>query len=65
MRINMKKTKVMTISKKGGGRMLYIALDGHKAEQVKNFQYLGSWITEDVRWKSRVELLWLSRPSTP
>jgi hypothetical protein len=48
MKINVKKTKSMKVSKKGGGAM-NIVVNGEKIEQVTRFKYLGSWITEDGR----------------
>jgi hypothetical protein len=59
MRVNINKTKVMRISKKGEG-IVNIMLDGQKIEQVKKFKYLGTWITEDGRCdleiKSRIAM---------
>jgi len=46
MKINTKKTKVMTICK---GEPLVIKVNGCPLEQVKEFRYLGSLITEDNR----------------
>ena len=48
MRINIKKTKVMKISR-GGTETVRITLNGELIEQVKNFCYLGSTITEDAK----------------
>jgi len=48
MRINMKKTKVMRISRKKG-RKLTILIEGHKLDQVEQFVYLGSLVTYDGR----------------
>jgi hypothetical protein len=48
MKINIKKTKAMRISRKGGGR-LNIMIEGKQVEQVKRFKYLGALITEDGR----------------
>src|SRR5207245_5382569 len=48
MRINIKKTKTMVVSKKDG-RTVSIIIDGQKVEQVKTFKYLGSVIEEDGR----------------
>jgi retron-type reverse transcriptase len=47
MRINIKKTKVMRISR-GGAETVRITLNGEIIEQVKSFCYLGSTITEDA-----------------
>jgi len=46
MRINVKKTKVMCISHKGITKMK-IYIDGKLIDQVTQFRYLGSLITED------------------
>ena len=48
MKINVKKTKTMVVSKKGGGTV-DIMLEGQRVEQVKKFKYLGSMVTEDGR----------------
>ena len=54
MKINMKKTKVMRISREEGGK-LSILIDGHKLEQVEQFVYLGSMITEDGRCNKEIK----------
>jgi hypothetical protein len=46
MKINVKKTKVMCIARKTGGKVC-ITIDGQKVEQVSQFRYLGSLISED------------------
>jgi len=46
MKINVKKTKVMCITRKTGGKVR-IMIDGQKVEQVSQFRYLGSLISED------------------
>jgi hypothetical protein len=48
MKINVKKTKTMVVSKSGEGTV-NITLDGQRIEQVKKFKYLGSVITDDGR----------------
>lgn len=48
MKINVKKTKVMKVSRKEGGTV-NTNLEGQKIEQVNRFKYLGSWITDDGR----------------
>ena len=48
MRINTKKTKVMRISREEG-KSMNITINGNKLEQVTQFCYLGSTITEDCR----------------
>jgi hypothetical protein len=54
MIINVKKTKVMKISKKGRGRV-NILINGEKVEQVDKFKYLGAWITEDGRCETEIK----------
>jgi HJR/Mrr/RecB family endonuclease len=46
MKINVKKTKVMLVSKEAGKKMK-IVIDGKEVEQVDRFKYLGSMLTED------------------
>ena len=46
MKINVKKTKVMCVSCKGNNK-LKIYVDGQQVEQVSQFRYLGSLISED------------------
>ena len=46
MKINVKKTKVMRISRHGGGSVT-IVIGGQQVEQVKQFQYLGTIISEN------------------
>ena len=48
MAINVKKTKVMGMSKTGAVKC-EIHMDGMILEQVERYKYLGSWITEDAR----------------
>jgi hypothetical protein len=53
MKVNVKKTKVMKVSRKGGG-IVNINIEGQKVEQVTKFKYLGSWITDDGRCELEV-----------
>src|SRR5215470_1030112 len=53
MRINVKKTKSMRVSRSGGG-VVRIVVDGQQVEQVCKFKYLGSWITDDVRCQTEI-----------
>ena len=48
MKINVKKTKSMVMSR-DIGRTMQIMVDGEQVEQVKQFKYLGTWLTEDCR----------------
>jgi len=49
-----KKTKVMIISKKGGEKCK-VVINGVLLEQVADYKYLGSWITEDGRCEKEVK----------
>ena len=53
MKINLRKTKVIRISRKEGSKIT-IKIDGVKLEQVKLFSYLGSTITEDCKSHSEI-----------
>ena len=48
MKINIKKTKIMRISK-GKETTVKITIDGKELEQVGKFCYLGSMITNDAK----------------
>ena len=48
MKINIKNTKTMVVSKKDG-ETVSIMIDGQRVEQVKTFKYLGSVTAEDGR----------------
>ena len=48
MKINIKKTKAMRISRNGDENM-NICIDNNRIEQVKSFKYLGVEITSDGR----------------
>jgi len=48
MQINVQHTQIMVIRWDGGG-IVNITIDGQRLEQVKNFIYLCSIITEDGR----------------
>ena len=54
MKINIKKTKVMVVSKRGDVAA-EITLDGEKIERVNKYKYLGVWITEDGRCELEVK----------
>ena len=54
IKINIKKTKVMKVSKNGG--VINIVIDGQKVEQVGKFKYLGAWITEDGRSETEIRV---------
>jgi len=55
MRINKTKTKVMKIGK-GEYEQLLINIDGQVLEQVQQFKYLGSLLTEDGRSEKEVRV---------
>ncbi len=59
MKINVQKTKTMVVSR-DEGQVVNITIDGQRVEQVKNFKYLGSNISEDgynlVDVKTRIAL---------
>src|SRR6476661_7033908 len=48
LKINIKKTKAMVVSRNGGERV-NITVEGQSVEQVSKFRYLGSLISEDGR----------------
>ena len=48
MKINVKKTKTMVVSRTEG-KTINILIEGQKVEQVKKFKYLGAVISEDGR----------------
>ena len=60
IKINMKKTKVMFISRKGGDMAkVYInSQDSQVEEQVKQFKYLGRVITENGCCDQDIKLPW-------
>ena len=62
MKINVKKTKTMVVSKKGGVSV-NILIDGERVEQVHKFKYLGAMMSEDGRSVGDVkqELVWLKQ----
>jgi len=59
IKVNLKKTKVMCISRKRNNK-LKIYVDGQQVEQVSPFRYLGSLISEDglctKEIRSRIEM---------
>ena len=55
MAMNVKKTKVMVMSREGNVQC-EIKLNQVVLEQVNRSKYLGSWITEDVRCESEISL---------
>jgi|SRR6218665_641885 len=54
MKVNIKKTKVMNVSRKGEGE-LNITIDGERLEQVDRFRYLGSLNTSDGRCETKIK----------
>ena len=55
MKINIKKTKTMVVSKQEGINV-EILVDGQRLEQVKKFKYLGATITEDGKCLSEIKV---------
>src|ERR1044072_9304688 len=55
MSINVKKTKIMRVSK-SDARKFEIKVNGEYLEQVSEFKYLGSTITEDGRCQKEVRI---------
>ena len=53
MKVNIKQTKVMKVSRKGGG-VINITIDGEILEQVERFRYLGTLITSDDRCETEI-----------
>jgi len=53
-KVNIKKTKVMKVSRKGEGE-INITIDGERLEQVDRFRYLGALITSDGRCETEIK----------
>ena len=53
MKVNVKKTKTMIISKTGN-KTVDITIGQHKVEQVQQFKYLGATITDDGRCEQEI-----------
>ena len=53
MKINIKKTKVMRVSREGGEEV-NITINGTKIEQVKSFKYLGHTMSENGRCETEI-----------
>src|SRR6218665_2066044 len=54
MKVTIKKTKVMKVSRKGEG-VINITIDGEILEQVERFRYLGALITSDGRCETEIK----------
>src|SRR6218665_1923652 len=54
MKMNIKKTKVVKVSRKGEG-VINITIDGEILEQVERFRYLGALITSDGRCETEIK----------
>src|ERR1700759_1546379 len=52
MKINIKKTKVMRVSREG---KVNIRINDTKLEQVKSFKYIGHTITDDGRCETEIK----------
>ena len=46
MKISVKKTKIMCVFQKGQSKV-HLVIDDRKVEEVSQFKYLGSWISDD------------------
>ena len=55
MKINIKKSRAMVVSKKPNSSKINIAIDGQHIEQVTSYRYLGSLITEDGRSEKEIK----------
>ena len=55
MKINIKKTKAMVVSKKPNSPKINIAIDRQQVEQVTSYMYRGSLITEDGRSEKEIK----------
>lgn len=53
MKVNIKKTKVMRVSRRGGDAN--IVINGTRIEQVKSFKYLGHTMTEDGKCGTEIK----------
>src|SRR6218665_15698 len=54
MKVNIKKTKVMKVSRTGEGE-ISITIDGERLEQVDRFRYIGALITSDGRCETEIK----------
>ena len=54
MKVSIKKTKVMKVSRKGEG-VINITIDGEILKQVRRFRYLGALITSDGRCETEIK----------
>ena len=55
MKINIKKTKALVVSKTPNSPKINIAIDGKQIEQVTSCMYVGSLITEDERSEKEIK----------
>ena len=55
MKIDIKKTKAMVVSKQPHLPKINVAIDGQHIEQITSHMYLGSLITEDVRSEKEIK----------
>ena len=55
LKIIVKKTKTMVVSKKPNTPKINIVIDGQHIEQVTSYIYLGSSITEDGRFENEIK----------
>ena len=64
MKINIKKTKAMVVSKKPNSPKINIAIEGQHIQQVTSYMYLGSLITEDGRSEKEIKRIIMIARST-
>ena len=64
MKINIRKTKTMVVSKKPNSPKINIAVDGQHIEQVTSYVYLGSLTTEDGRSEKEIKRIIMIARST-
>jgi len=55
MKINIKKTKIITVSR-NVGEDINVMINCRWIEQIKSFKYLGSTMTEDSRCESKIKV---------
>ncbi|KAI5752717.1 hypothetical protein M8J77_019728 [Diaphorina citri] len=55
MKINIKKSKLMRVSKKEGAKMNSIVIDSEIYEEVMQYKYLGSELTKDMRCEVEIK----------